>query len=90
MQTALRASWRAGAARQRHDGAGLGEKLPPGAPLRRGDLVFWRGHVGVMTGSENLLHANGFHMAVAEEPMELVRRRFLDSGAGSRHIDRRL
>ncbi len=68
----------------------LGEKLAPGVALRRGDLVFWRGHVGVMTDSENLLHANGFHMAVAEEPMELVRRRFLDSGAGRITSIRRL
>lgn len=37
--------------------------------LRRGDLVFWRGHVGIMTDSENLLHANAHHMCVASEPL---------------------
>jgi cell wall-associated NlpC family hydrolase len=37
--------------------------------LRRGDLVFWDGHVGIMTDPENLLHANGFHMMVVEEPL---------------------
>jgi cell wall-associated NlpC family hydrolase len=38
--------------------------------LTRGDLVFWDGHVGVMTGSRHLLHANGHHMLVAHEPLE--------------------
>jgi cell wall-associated NlpC family hydrolase len=37
--------------------------------LRRGDLIFWKGHVGVMLDAENLLHANGHHMAVAVEPL---------------------
>lgn len=36
--------------------------------LRRGDLVFWRGHVGIMLDEARLLHANGHHMAVAIEP----------------------
>ena len=37
--------------------------------LRRNDLVFWKGHVGVMLDSQRLLHANGFHMATAIEPL---------------------
>ena len=37
--------------------------------LRRGDLVFWRGHVGIMTDDAHLLHANGFHMRVVVEPL---------------------
>lgn len=37
--------------------------------VRRGDLVFWKGHMGVMLDSENLLHANAFHMQVAIEPL---------------------
>ncbi len=40
----------------------------PGA-LRRGDLVFWVGHSGLMTGPGTLLHANAWHMAVAAEPL---------------------
>ncbi|MEY4706348.1 MAG: hypothetical protein RJB58_71 [Pseudomonadota bacterium] len=39
------------------------------ADVRRGDLVFWKGHMGVMLDSENLLHANAFHMLVAIEPL---------------------
>ena len=37
--------------------------------LRRGDLLFWPGHVGVMCDADTLLHANGHHMAVAKEPL---------------------
>lgn len=37
--------------------------------LRRGDLVFWKGHMGVMLDETRLLHANAFHMAVAIEPL---------------------
>jgi hypothetical protein len=40
-----------------------------GAKLKRGDLVFWKGHVGVMRDAETLLHANAFHMLVAAEPL---------------------
>lgn len=35
--------------------------------LRRGDLVFWKGHVGFMEDEATLLHANGHTMTVARE-----------------------
>jgi cell wall-associated NlpC family hydrolase len=38
--------------------------------LQRGDLVFWRGHVGIMSDAKTLLHANAHHMSVAEEPLQ--------------------
>jgi cell wall-associated NlpC family hydrolase len=37
--------------------------------LRRGDLVFWKGHVGIMEDEKNLLHANGHTMSVAREDL---------------------
>jgi len=37
--------------------------------VRRGDLIFWKGHMGVMLDEARLLHANAFHMAVAIEPL---------------------
>jgi hypothetical protein len=37
--------------------------------LARGDLVCWRGHIGVMLDEARLLHANAHHMAVAIEPL---------------------
>ena len=38
--------------------------------IRRGDLVFWKGHVGVMRDAQTLLHANAFHMQVTSEPLD--------------------
>lgn len=43
-------------------------KLSALGELRRGDLVFWRGHVAIARDAENLLHANAHAMAVAVEP----------------------
>jgi cell wall-associated NlpC family hydrolase len=37
--------------------------------LERGDLLFWRGHVGIMVDGFLLLHANAHHMAVVVEPV---------------------
>ena len=37
--------------------------------LRRGDVVFWRGHVGIMRDKTMLLHAKTHHMLVACEPL---------------------
>lgn len=38
--------------------------------LRRGDLVFWKGHVGIMEDEHTLLHSNGHSMTVAREGFE--------------------
>lgn len=62
--------------------AQLGGPLKMGAPLKRGDLIFWKGHVGVMRDPATLLHANGTHMLVSSELLELVRERNLAAGAG--------
>ncbi len=40
----------------------------PGA-LRRGDLVFWKGHVGIMLDAATVLHANGTFMTTMQEPL---------------------
>ncbi len=37
--------------------------------LRRGDLMFWKGHVGIVRDAATLLHANAFDMAVVAEPL---------------------
>lgn len=60
----------------------LGRRLEEGEPLQRGDLVFWKGHVGVMRDAVHLLHANAAHMQVASEILEDVRARNLQAGAG--------
>lgn len=46
--------------------AAFGERIDA-EDLRRGDLVFWKGHVGIMEDPETLLHANGHTMTVARE-----------------------
>jgi len=57
--------------------------IESGAPLQRGDLVFWKGHVGIMRNETILLHANATHMLVASEPLALVRERNISAGAGA-------
>lgn len=47
----------------------LGEALPEDAPLRRGDLLFFPGHVGMMVDGERLLHANAYWMSTVIEPL---------------------
>jgi cell wall-associated NlpC family hydrolase len=62
--------------------AALGEELE-GAEiddLRRGDLIFWKGHVAIVRDHETLVHANAFHMQVAIEPITAANERILASG----------
>jgi len=39
------------------------------ADRRRGDLVFWKGHVAILLDRDTILHANAHHMATAVEPL---------------------
>ncbi|MGR3714264.1 MAG: C40 family peptidase [Shimia sp.] len=52
-------------------------------PYARGDLLFWKGHVAMVTGSETLIHANAFHMAVTYEPIEQAIARIANQGDGA-------
>ena len=38
--------------------------------LRRGDLVFWKGHVAIACDADTIIHANAHHMMVAIEPAD--------------------
>ncbi|KAB1075611.1 C40 family peptidase [Methylobacterium planeticum] len=61
----------------------LGSALPPETEdLRRGDFVFWRGHVGLMLDGGRLIHANGHHMAVAVEPLRVAVTRIRQNSHG--------
>ncbi len=51
-----------------------------GHAFRRGDIVFFPGHVGIMADATDLVHANAFHMCVAREPLAEVVRRAGDKG----------
>jgi cell wall-associated NlpC family hydrolase len=48
--------------------------------LRRGDLMFWQGHVAIVRNRASLIHANAFHMAVAIEPIAQAVRRIRAAG----------
>jgi len=58
--------------------------------LSRGDLVFWKGHVGIMTDPETLLHATAFTMSVISEPLRPARDRILARKGGPITAIRRL
>lgn len=61
----------------------LGQDIGPyeEAKLKRGDLVFWRGHVGIMSDEHFLIHANAHHMAVRAEPLKEAAARIEKSGS---------
>jgi cell wall-associated NlpC family hydrolase len=64
--------------------AALGIPVAPGSDfsdLRRGDLIFWEGHVAIVSGRGRLVHANAFHMAVAIEPIAEAVARIRDGGS---------
>ncbi|MBV8790979.1 MAG: C40 family peptidase, partial [Pseudolabrys sp.] len=49
--------------------------------LRRGDLVFWKGHVAIVRDKETLIHANAHHMMVVSEPAEAAITRIKATGS---------
>jgi len=48
---------------------GLGRAVPVSdlSTLRRGDLIFWKGHVAIVRDASTIIHANAHHMATAIE-----------------------
>lgn len=70
--------------------AGLGAPVTDGSPPRRGDLLFWKGHVAWVTGPDTILHANAHHMAVAYEGLAEAVARIEAQGGGPVTDHRRL
>lgn len=70
--------------------AELGAPCEPGASYQRGDLLFWKGHVGIMADAARLLHANVFHMAVAFENIHAAITRIAAQGDGPVTAHKRL
>lgn len=66
----------------------LGTRLAGVEALRRGDLVFWKGHVGIMTNGADLLHANAFHMMTAVEPLSAAVARAAAKGSSVTSVRR--
>jgi cell wall-associated NlpC family hydrolase len=58
--------------------------------LERGDLVFWKGHVGIMIDGVMMVHANAYHMLVAVEPLPEAALRIAKSGGGQVVVVKRL
>jgi cell wall-associated NlpC family hydrolase len=58
--------------------------------LRRGDLVFWPGHVAIALDSGRILHASGHQMAVVIEPLAEAVARIASAGGGEPGGCRRL
>ncbi|MFG1350760.1 NlpC/P60 family protein [Xanthobacter autotrophicus] len=88
VQTALAATGVAAPRDSDMQEAALGVALPLDAELRRGDLLFWPGHVGIVEAADTLLHANAFHMAVAREPVGEALTRIAAAGLALRSIRR--
>lgn len=51
------------------------------ADLRRGDLIFWKGHVAIAHDRNSILHANAFQMAVVIEPIAVAIARIRAAGS---------
>lgn len=69
--------------------AALGEPIAP-EQLRRGDLVFWRGHVAIMLNATDIVHASGAAMEVTAEPLATAIARISAAGGGEPTAYRRL
>ncbi|CUH65298.1 Gamma-D-glutamyl-L-lysine endopeptidase [Thalassovita gelatinovora] len=70
--------------------AGLGRLLPEGSKPRRGDLLFWKGHVALVAGRGRILHANVHSMAVVFEDMAEAIDRIAAQGDGPVTAHKRL
>lgn len=88
VQAALFASGR-GCPRDTDQQATLGQPVGQ-AEFRRGDLVFWKGHVAIGLDGERIVHANAHHMAVAVEPLLAAISRIDAAGYGPPTAFRRI
>jgi cell wall-associated NlpC family hydrolase len=63
--------------------AGLGRALEPheAKALKRGDLIFWKGHVAIVRDGSSMVHANAHHMATVIEPTEPALARIKQAGS---------
>ena len=62
--------------------ASVGNLIGDNARPERGDLFFWKGHVGLIRDENTLLHANASHMAVVDEPLDAAIERIKAQGDG--------
>jgi hypothetical protein len=55
---------------------------------RRGDLIFWKGHVAIVRDATTIVHANAFHMAVVVEPTAAAIARISAAGSEVKSVKR--
>lgn len=70
--------------------ASLGADVPLShiAQLKRGDLLFWKGHVAIVRDATTMVHANAHRMATAVEPIHAAVARIAAAGSAVRRIKR--
>lgn len=68
----------------------MGTAIGDNTALRRGDLLFWSGHVAIVVDDTRLIHANGHTMSVAYENTDACIARILAQNGGSVTERRRL
>ncbi|WP_299562470.1 NlpC/P60 family protein [uncultured Sulfitobacter sp.] len=57
----------------------LGTAVPDGTAPARNDLLFWKGHVGIVWEARTLLHANAHAMACVFEPLDAAIKRIAEA-----------
>ena len=69
---------------------GLGASVPVTQlhQLKRGDLIFWKGHVAIVRDALTIIHANAHHMATAIEPTREAVSRIKAAGSDITSIKR--
>lgn len=60
-------------------------------PMRRGDLIYWPGHVAIVLDQDTVVHASGHHMLVTVEPWRDVDKRVrIETGGKGIEVLRRV
>ncbi len=68
----------------------LGKLISEKAALKRGDLLFWDGHVALCMNADFMIHATAAFMAVVMENTRSAIKRIIDQGGGPVTARRRL
>ncbi|CAN5209083.1 C40 family peptidase [soil metagenome] len=70
--------------------SGLGRALSSAElkQLRRGDLMFWKGHVAIVRDADTIVHANAHHMATAIESTKEAIARIAAAGSDVTSVKR--
>jgi cell wall-associated NlpC family hydrolase len=70
--------------------AALGTAVPSAQwhDLKRGDLIFWKGHVAIVRDRDTIVHANAHHMAAVIEPTQAAIERIKAAGSDVTSIRR--